>query len=151
MKRFILGMALMGIGAGPALADGGIVSVPSRHDVATTTDRLVAALEKRGVTVFARIDHAAGARKVGKSLPPTQLVIFGNPKLGTPLMQCARSTGIDLPMKALIWRDADGGVWFSYNEARYLDERHGLGECGHVVKKVANALQSFAGLATRKE
>ena len=99
--------------------------------------------------MFIRINHAEGAQKVGKSLRPTELVIFGNPKIGTPLMQCNRSVGIDLPLKALIWEDNKGTVWYSYNDASYLSQRHGLGECTAVLEKAGKALQNFAAVATQ--
>jgi uncharacterized protein (DUF302 family) len=100
------------------------------------------------MTVFIRIDHAAGAQKVNKQLRPTELIIFGNPKVGTPLMQCSQSTAIDLPQKALIWEDGNGEVWFSYNDPAYLVERHGLTDCDPVIKKVSAALANFAKVAT---
>ena len=96
----------------PAMADdSGLLRVKSAHDVSTTADRLVNALNAKGMTVFDRIDHAAGAQKAGLELAPTTLVIFGNPKVGTPLMQCAITAAIDLPQKMLIWQDDNGDVW----------------------------------------
>lgn len=127
----------------------GMVQVSSSHDVSTTADRLEDVLGKKGMKVFARIDHAAGAASVGKSLRPTTMVLFGNPKVGTGLMNCAQSAGIDLPMKALIWEDADGAVWFGYNSAEWLGARHGISEsCAGVLGKVAKALAAFAAAAT---
>ena len=95
-----------------ALADDGLISIKSPHDVKNTADQLEAALNAKGMTVFARIDYAGGAQKVGQKLRPRELVIFGNSKMGTPLMQCAQSIAIDLPQKALIRKDA-GQVWLS--------------------------------------
>ncbi len=129
-------------------AQSGMRNVPSKHDVTTTADKLEAVLREKGMNVFARIDHAAGAQKAGKELPPTELLIFGNPKVGTPLMQCARSVAIDLPQKALVWRDAQGKVWLSYNDPAYLAQRHATGECNGVIKKVSGALANFAKAAT---
>ena len=129
---------------GPA----GLTTIPSAHDVPTTADKLVSVLESKGITVFARIDHAAGAAGVGLELPPTQLVIFGNPALGSRLMQCARTAGIDLPLKALIWQDADGKVWLSYNDMGYLDQRHGLEECQPVLVKMSGAVSKLTRAAT---
>lgn len=103
-----------------AHAADGLITVHSAHDVNTTADRMEAMLKNKGMTVFARVNHAAGAEKVGKTLRPTQLLIFGNPKAGTPLMQCRQQVGIDLPQKALIWEDADGQVWLTYNDPKYL-------------------------------
>lgn len=132
-----------------AYGDGGIVSVKSSHDVKTTADRLEAALKSKGMTVFARIDHAAGAMKAGANLAPTELVIFGNPKVGTPLMMCDRAVAIDLPQKALIWEEDGGDVWLSYNAPDYLAQRHDLAGCGEVVGKIRNALANFAKAATQ--
>ncbi len=132
----------------PAMAAEGVVSVKSAHSVTDTVDKLEKVLTDKGMTVFARIDHAAGAAKVGAEMRATQLVVFGNPKVGTPLMQCSQSTGLDLPQKALIWEDAEGQVWLSYNDPAYLGARHGLGECAAVLEKVAKALANFAKAAT---
>ncbi len=132
-----------------AVADNGLVNVKSAHSVKDTADRLEKALTTKGMTVFIRIDHAAGAKKVGLSLPPTELVIFGNPKVGTPLMQCSRSVAIDLPQKALIWEDDQGQVWLTYNDPAYLATRHAITGCEAVLEKVGSALQNFAAAATQ--
>jgi uncharacterized protein (DUF302 family) len=129
-------------------ADNGIISIKSSHDVKTTVDRLDNILREKGMTVFIRINHAEGAQKVGKKLRPTELVIFGNPKVGTPLMQCGQSVGIDLPQKALIWQDESGQVWLSYNDPKYLASRHSIKECGEIIKKIEKALGNFARMAT---
>ena len=129
-------------------ADNGIISIKSSHDVKTTVDRLDNILREKGMTVFIRINHAEGAQKVGKKLRPTELVIFGNPKVGTPLMQCDQSVGIDLPQKALIWQDKAGQVWLSYNDPKYLASRHSIKECGEIIKKIEKALGNFARVAT---
>lgn len=129
-------------------AGSGLISVKSSHDVKTTADRLESILEQKGMTVFIRINHAQGAQKVGKKLRPTELIIFGNPKVGTPLMQCAQSAAIDLPQKALIWQDEQGRVWLSYNDPDYLVERHDIAGCAEVVKKIKGALGNFAKAAT---
>ena len=131
-----------------AAAGNGLISVKSSHDVKATADRLENILNQKGMTVFIRINHSAGARKVGKTLRPTELVVFGNPKVGTPLMQCSQSVAIDLPQKALIWQDDKGQVWLSYNDPNYLDQRHGLTGCAQVIKKVEKALSNFATAAT---
>ena len=107
--------------------DDGLVTIRSAHSVPETIDRLVEAVTSRGLTVFARIDHAAGAARVDMELRPTLHVIFGNPMAGTPLMQDRQTAGIDLPVKALAWEDADGAVWLTYNNAGWLAQRHGLG------------------------
>jgi len=131
-----------------AVAGNGLISVKSSHDVKVTADRLENILNQKGMNVFIRINHAAGAAKAGKELRPTELIVFGNPKVGTPLMQCSQSVAIDLPQKALIWQDEAGLVWLSYNDPDYLSERHGLNGCTEVIKKVKKALSNFARAAT---
>ncbi len=146
-KRYVLATVLIAV-TQAALADNGLVSVQSRFDVPTTAERLVAALEAKGIKVFSRIDHAAGAKSVGMELAPTELVIFGTPKVGTPLMQCGRSMGIDLPLKALIWKDDDGKVWLVYNDPAYLGERHRLNGCEGQLTTLSNTLAGLAKTAT---
>lgn len=107
-------------------ADRGLINKPSRHSVDQTVERLKNILESKGVKLFALIDHSGEAEKVGMKMPPTKLVIFGNPKAGTPLMLAAPSIAIDLPLKILIWEDAAGKVWLTYNNPEFLRERHGL-------------------------
>jgi uncharacterized protein (DUF302 family) len=104
----------------------GIIDKPSNHSVEQTVDRLKNILQSKGVTLFALIDHSGEAEKAGMKMPPTKLLIFGNPKAGTPLMLAAPSSAIDLPLKILIWEDAQGKVRISYNSPDYLQERHGL-------------------------
>jgi len=104
----------------------GIVKIPSRHSLDETVDKLKTILKSKGVTLFALIDHSGEAEKVGLTMPPTKLLIFGNPKGGTPLMLAAPSAAIDLPLKILVAEDSQGKVWISYNSAEYLKERHGL-------------------------
>jgi uncharacterized protein (DUF302 family) len=106
----------------------GIVTIPSRRSVDETVDRLKAILQSKGVTLFALVDHSGEAEKVGMKMPPTKLLIFGNPKGGTPLMLANPSVAIDLPLKILVAEDSQGKVWISYNSAEYLRERHGLPE-----------------------
>jgi uncharacterized protein (DUF302 family) len=148
MKK-LLPMLLMMLFTGLAQANNGLVSVKSAHDVKTTADRLEAVLKKKGMTVFIRIDHAKGAKSVGNDLRPTELVIFGNPKIGSKLMQCAQTIAIDLPQKALIWQDGGGQVWLSYNEPTELAKRHRLPGCEKVIQKVTGALGKFAADATK--
>ncbi len=131
-----------------AKADG-LVTVKSSHSVADTADKLEAVLKSKGMTVFTRINHAAGAKKVGKELRPTELVIFGNPKIGTPIMQCAQSVAIDLPQKMLIWEDEKGVTWLGYNDPAHLKERHNIEGCDAVLKKVTGALGKFAAAASK--
>ena len=132
-----------------AYADESFVQVKSNHSVADTTARLEAVLLEKGMNVFARIDHAAGAAKADMELSPTELVIFGNPKVGTPLLKCGPTIALDLPQKALIWEDQDGQVWLAYNRPEYLAERHKLEGCDEVLGKVSKALAAFADAATR--
>jgi uncharacterized protein (DUF302 family) len=104
----------------------GMVKVPSHHSVYETVDKLKTILKSKGVTLFALVDHSGEAEKVGLKMPPTKLLIFGNPKGGTPMMLAAPSIAIDLPLKILVAEDSEGKVWISYNSAEYLKERHGL-------------------------
>lgn len=127
----------------------GMISMPSKYDVKTTADKLEAALKQKGMTLFARIDHGAGANSVGLELRPTELVIFGNPKVGTPLMQCAQSVAIDLPQKMLIWQQENGETWLSYNKPQYLVDRHSIKGCDQVLKTITGALNNFATAATK--
>jgi len=130
-------------------ADSGLIRIKSAHDVKTTADRLEYVLKAKGMRVFIRIDHARGAQTVGKALRPTEVVIFGNPKVGTPLMQCSQSVAIDLPQKALVWEDETGQAWLSYNDPEYLAKRHEIEGCDDVLKKVAKALNNFSMAATK--
>jgi len=148
--RFCL-LFVLGVYTTLAIAENGMISVKSPYPVAETADRLIAVLEEQNMNVFSRIDHAAGAAAVDMELRPTQLVIFGNPRAGTPLMQCSQTVAIDLPQKALIWQDAGGQVWLSYNDPRYLAERHELDACSELVEKIAGALANFATAATAVE
>jgi uncharacterized protein (DUF302 family) len=128
------------------MAADGLIKVQSSHAPADTMERLVAEVRAKGLTVFARIDHAAGAKEVGLALRPTELVIFGNAKGGTPLMQSNQEIGIDLPLKALVWQDASGGTWISYNDPAWLAKRHGL---GHEVESPVKAVTALLSAVTR--
>ena len=125
-----------------AQADG-LVSVTSPHTASVTMGKLEGIVKERGLVVFARIDHAAGAAKIGKTLRPTELLIFGNPQGGTPLMECAQTAGIDLPLKALVWTDEAGKVMLSYNDPEYLAKRHGAASC----PAVENLKKALSGIA----
>ncbi|MER8723264.1 DUF302 domain-containing protein [Mesorhizobium sp. M0904] len=130
------------------MAKNGLITVQSRFGVTETIDRLVETVERAGLLVFARIDHAAGARSVETSLRPTQLLIFGNPKGGTPLMQDRQLAGIDLPVKALAWEDEQGRIWLSYNDAHWLAERHGLGDASrNAVAAIAAGMDKVIAAA----
>ena len=121
----------------------GLIAVQSPHKPKDTMDRLESLLRQKGLTVFARVDHAAGAAKIGKSLRATELLIFGNPQGGTPFMECSQTVGIDLPLKALVWEDASGQVWIGYNDPAFLAQRHGVSQCP-VVENLKKALAGFA-------
>lgn len=107
-------------------ADQGLVRIPSQHSVAATMSRLESLLKDHSIMVFARIDFSGDAGRAGLAMRPEQLLIFGNPKAGTPLMLAVPTAGLDLPLKALIWEDADGKAWIAYNEPQYVVKRHGL-------------------------
>jgi uncharacterized protein (DUF302 family) len=128
--------------------DSHLVIKPSTHSVKDTLDNLTAALTRAGITVMARIDHAAGAKKVGKSLLPTELLIFGNPKLGTPLIEANREIAIDLPMKAPAWRDDKGKVWLAYVRPSVLKARHAITGRDALFAKMAAALDKLTDAAT---
>jgi uncharacterized protein (DUF302 family) len=132
--------------------NNGIVCQKSNHSVDETVEKLKATLQAKGVTLFALVDHSGEAQKVGLTMPPTKLLIFGNPKGGTPLMQAEQTIGIDLPLKALVWRDAAGKTWLSYNEPGWLAKRHGLGpEVATTVANMAAMLAALAGKASSRE
>ena len=134
------------------MAADGLTTIPSSYGTKDTMDRLEAEIKARGMTVFARVDHAAGAAEVALSLRPTELLIFGNARGGTPLMQSNQTVGIDLPLKALVWQDASGKTWLSYNDPSWLAKRHGLGpEASAAVSALTGALASLAKAATASQ
>ena len=131
------------------MAADGLITIKSSFGPEDTMKRLEAEVKAKGLTVFAHVDHAAGAAAVGMNLRPTDLLIFGNAKGGTPLMQADQAVGIDLPLKALVWQDASGRTWLSYNDPGWLAQRHGLGaEVDPAVKAMAAALAAIATKAT---
>lgn len=144
MKRtaFIFALSLLTLSSAAWAADG-MTAVKSPFASKDTMDRFEKIAKQRGLTIFARVDHAAGAAKVGKTLRPTEVLIFGNPKGGTPLMECAQSAGIDLPLKVLVWQDAQGQVWLGYNDPAYLAKRHGAVQC----PAVGDLTKALTGLA----
>jgi uncharacterized protein (DUF302 family) len=142
----VLPCALM---AGRAAAADGLTAVKSPHSAKDTMTRLEDTVKQRGLNVFARVDHTAGAAKIGKTLRPTEVLIFGNPQGGTPLMECEQSMGIDLPLKALVWEDAAGQVWVGYNDPAYLGQRHGAPTCP-AIENVRKALAGLAQAAVEK-
>ncbi|WP_158807293.1 DUF302 domain-containing protein [Beijerinckia sp. L45] len=129
------------------MTDTGLKTVPSHHGPKATMDRLVAAVTAKGMTVLARIDHAAAAEHVGLALRPTEVLIFGAPKAGTPLMQAVQTMGLDLPLKALVWEDAAGKTWITYNDPDWLARRHGVTGEEKVVAAMAAALAAVTAEA----
>src|SRR6266567_2160314 len=122
----------------------GLTTIPSRFDSRETTDRLEAGIRAEGMTVFARIDHAAGAREAGLELRPAEVIIFGNARGGTPLMQASQTAGIDLPLKALVWQDEEGKTWLSYNEPSWIVQRYSLGIRAEIVDNLTAALNTMS-------
>lgn len=125
-----------------AYAADGLIAVKSPYPAVQTMNKMEDAVKARGLRVFARIDHAAGAASIGKTLRPTEVLLFGSPQGGTPLMECSQTTGIDLPLKALVWEDAGGQVWLGYNDPAYLAKRHAAAEC----PAVAGLQKALSGL-----
>ena len=131
------------------MAADGLTTIRSSFGPQDTMNRLETAMKAKGLTVFARIDHAAGAAAAGLSLRPTEVLIFGNAKGGTPLMQSVQAIGIDLPLKALVWQDAAGDTWLSFNDPDWLAKRHRLGgETEAAIGAMTGALAALAKAAT---
>lgn len=129
-------------------ANRGLLTLKSVHSVKETADRFEKLAKNKGLTVFSRIDHQKNAQNAGLALAPTEVIIFGNPKAGTPLMQCAPSVAIDLPQKVLIYKDAEQRVWLSYNDPSYLKARHDIKGCDQVLDKIAALLSQLSKAAT---
>ncbi|MEN8197519.1 MAG: DUF302 domain-containing protein [Pseudomonadota bacterium] len=150
IRRLLGGLAVgfgLVLGVGGASAD--LIKKRSPHDVATTLDRLEKILKRKGLTVFARIDHAKGAASVKMALRPTALIIFGNPKLGTSLMQTQQTAGIDLPMKALAWRDASGFVWLAYERPADMARNRGIDPTHKAITTMTGALEKMTDAALK--
>lgn len=139
----IVTMGLLMMACTLASAADGLIEIKSAYSVSETITRFEAAAKERKLNIFLRVDHAAGAQKIGATLRPTELLVFGNPQGGTPLMACAQTAGIDLPLKALAWEDASGQVWLGYNDPQYLAARHGAKDCA----AAANLRKALDGLA----
>lgn len=144
----ILAIVLLVLGT-VATADDQMVRKASANSVDVTLDRLEQIVKDKGFTVFVRIDHAAGAAKVGKSLRPTQLLIFGNPSVGTALMSSAQSAGLDLPIRVVAWEDEGGKVWLAYTAPAALAARHGIADRDEVVAKMTGALDNLTNAAAK--
>jgi uncharacterized protein (DUF302 family) len=147
MKRLIItGLLILFIPVSLMAAEG-VVNIQSTFNVEKTADRMENILQKKGMTVFNRIKHSEAAAKVGIELRDTELIIFGNPKVGSPLMKCQQSIAIDLPQKALIWENDKKEVWISYNSPGYLAKRHAVAGCENVLLKVEKALAGISKAA----
>ena len=128
----------------------GMIAIKSAHNVKTTMDKYEAAVKAKDMNIFARVDHAAGAQRVGQVLRPTELLIWGSPQAGTPMMLCTQTVGIDLPQKALVWQDAKGDVYLAWNDPVHLvANRHETPGCEAVTGRAATALRAFAAQATQ--
>jgi len=156
LKRYYAPLVLsfvmiFAISTGGAHAEGdGLIVKKSDFGVTKTLDRLGIALERAGIKVFARIDHAKGAKKVAMDLAPTAVIIFGTPKIGTPLMLSNPKIGLDLPLKALAWQTADGSVMLAYTDPEWLANRYGIEDRAKVFKKMSGALAKFSDMATKR-
>lgn len=150
MKTFSMAVVLAAFMAMPVMAAEGVISVQSASNVKETADRLESILKEKGMTIFNRIDHSEGGGKVGIELRETELILFGNPKVGSPLMSCQQSVAIDLPQKALIWEDSESNVWITYNDPRYLVKRHTIAGCEEVIVKIEKALSGITKAASVK-
>ncbi len=127
----------------------GLISIKSAHSVSETLNRLEALLTSKGITIIARWRHHAGAKNVGIPLRPTELMIFGNPELGSHFFTSAQTAGIDLPMKALAWEDESGQIWLGYNDPQYIVDRHGIKNRALIVSKMTTALDKLTRAATK--
>jgi len=150
MKKASITLLLILFTVLPLMAAEGLINVQSDFNVKETTERLESILNEKGMTIFNQINHSDAAQKVGVELRETRLVIFGNPKVGSPLMQCQQSVAVDLPQKAIIWEDDKSKVWISYNDPRYLGKRHNIIGCDEVISKVEKALSGITKAAATK-
>ncbi len=127
-----------------------MITLKSPYSAQETIERLTSVLKEKGMTIFTRVNHTQGAEGVGLELRPTILLVFGNPKVGTPVMRCQQSAAIDFPQKALAWEDEHGDVWLSYNDPAYLVARHNIKNCEKQINKIKTALNNFASAAVAK-
>jgi uncharacterized protein (DUF302 family) len=142
-KSLLLGIVLFSTSFSVAASDG-LVKYESHYSVKETADRFENIAKSKGLTLFARVDHQKNASNVGLELRPTEVIIFGNPNVGTPLMQCAQEVAIDLPQKVLISEDSDKKVWLSYNNPNYLMKRHDIKGCDEVINKISGVLSNLS-------
>ena len=148
MKKIslLLVLCFVLISTSTVLAADGLVALKSSYSPEETMNRFEAIAKKKGLNIFARINHTAGAAKIGKTLRPTEVLVFGNPQGGTPFIECGQTVGIDLPLKVLVWKDATGQVWLGYNDPVYLAKRHGVSECP-AAGKLNKALAGLSAAA----
>jgi uncharacterized protein (DUF302 family) len=147
MKKILLLGVLTFLVSYSACAQDGLINLESMYTVQETADRFETAAKENGLTIFVRINHQNNAASVNMELRPTEVIIFGNPKVGTPLMQCAQEVGIDLPQKVLIFEDENEKVWLSYNNPDYLNKRHNIKGCDSVLSKIAGVLSKLSAAA----
>ena len=150
MKTSLLTILFVLLISIPLYAAEGMIDIESSFGVEETAERLQNVLKEKGMTIFNRVKHSDAAKNVGVELRETELIIFGNPKVGSPLMKCEQSVAIDLPQKAIIWKDSQGKVWISYNNPRYLEKRHGISNCEEVISKIEKALAGITKAASTK-
>ena len=149
MKKLISFLFLSFFISSYATATESLISIESKLSSKETADKFESIIKSKGLTLFARIDHQKNAAGVDLKLRATEVIIFGNPKVGTPLMQCSQKAAIDLPQKMLIWTDADDKVWLTYNNPEYIKERHSLEGCDAVIGKISNVLKALATAASK--
>ena len=150
MKRIIFASLLVFLMSIPVMAAEGMINVQSDYSVKETVERLENILKEKGMTIFTLVKHSEGAANIGIEMTDTELIIFGNPKVGSPLMKCQQTVAIDLPQKALIWADKQGKVWISYNDPRYLEKRHNISGCEEILVKIEKALSGITNTALKK-
>ena len=149
MKKFIPFIFLPFCFVSNAQATESLISIESHHTAKETADKFVSIIEQKGLTLFARIDHQKNAAGVDLSIRETEVIIFGNPKIGTPLIQCNQLAAIDLPQKVLVWTDSANKVWLTYNNPEYLKERHNLKGCDETVVKISQVLGGLTKVAAQ--
>ncbi|TOI48549.1 DUF302 domain-containing protein [Vibrio parahaemolyticus] len=148
MKKVIIGL-VVALTSLSALAGEGVVTVASTHSAKDTADKFVAIAQEKGLNVFARINHQENATKVDMTLRPTEVIVFGNPKVGSPLMICAQEVALDLPQKVLVYEDAEGKTWLAYNDPMYLKQRHHIEGCDEVLNKISGVLGNLTNAAAK--
>lgn len=148
MSKAILFIVFSVLFSSHVIATESMITIESKFSVKETADNFGSILAKKGLTLFARIDHQKNAAGVDLDLRETEVIIFGNPKVGTPLMQCSQRIAIDLPQKMLFWKDSENKVWIGYNNPEYIKKRHGLKGCDPVINKISKILSALSKAAT---